>query len=122
MKFCVSQDLIEPRNAFVGVLHASFSLNVKVKELTQVGLKNHHSTTTSHVRFVMKMAKGQRKGGDDKLAPLQLKFDKLQLDHNKLKENHEKEQVAMAKILKNLESRLDKLRDAQAKASALKKP
>ena len=122
LKFCVSQDLIEPRSAFVGVLHASFSLNVKVRELTQVGLKNHHSTTTSHVRFVMKMAKSQRKGGEDKLGPLQAKFDKLQLEHNKLKDSQEKEQVNVAKSFKNLESRLDKLRDAQAKASAPKKP
>ena len=117
LKFCVSQDLIESRNAFVGVLHATFSLNVKVRELTQVGLKNHHSTTTSHVRFVMKMSKSQRKGGDDKLAPLQAKFDKLHLDHTKLKEEQLKDQATMAKGLKNLESRLDKLRDAQAKTS-----
>ena len=122
LKFCVSQDLIEPRNAFIGSLHAAFSLNVKVRELTQVGLKNHHSTTTSHVRFVMKMAKSQRKGGDDKIGPLQIKFDKLQLEHTKLKESNEKEQVSIAKSFKNLESRLDKLRDAQAKASAPKKP
>ena len=121
LKFCVSQDLIEPRMAFVGVLHAAFSLNVKVRELTQVGLKNHHSTTTSHVRFVMKMAKSQRRGGDDKIAPLQAKFEKLQLEHVKLKEEREKDQLAMAKSLKNLESRLDKLKDVQAKASTPKK-
>ena len=122
LKFCVSQDLIEPRNAFIGVLHSAFSLNVKVRELTQVGLKNHHSTTTSHVRFVMKMAKSQRKNGDDKIAPLQAKFDKLQLEHVKLKDDQAKEQVNMARSLKNLESRLDKLRDTQAKASSSSKP
>ena len=122
LKFCVSQDLIEPRNAFIGVLHSAFSLNVKIRELTQVGLKNHHSTTTSHVRFVMKMAKSQRRSGDDKIAPLQVKFDKLQLEHNKLKDEQVKDQANMVKSLKNLESRVDKLRDAQAKASAPKKP
>jgi hypothetical protein len=32
-----------------------------VRELILIGLKNHHSTTTSHVHFVMKMAKTSRK-------------------------------------------------------------
>ena len=121
LKFCV-EDLGDPCNAFVGVLHSSFSLNVKVRELTQVGLKNHHSTTTSHVRFVMKMSKAQRKGGDDKLGPLQSKYDKLLIEHNKLKDIQEKDQIAFTKGLKNLESRLDKLKDVQAKAGAAKKP
>jgi hypothetical protein len=121
LKFCVSPDLSESRNAFIGALHVSFSLNVKLRELTQVGLKNHHSTTTSHVRFVMKMAKNQRKGGEDKLAPLQAKFDKLQLEHNKMKEAHEKDQASLLRTLKNLESRLDKVKDAQVKALASNK-
>ena len=69
LNFCV-EDLGNPRNALVGVLYSSFNLNVKVKELTQVDLKNYHSTTTSHVWFVMKMPKAQRKEGDDKLGPL----------------------------------------------------
>jgi hypothetical protein len=61
LKYNVGQDLNDLRNTLVGVVHSAFSLNCKVKELTNVGLKNHHSTTTSHVRFVMKMAKSSRK-------------------------------------------------------------
>jgi len=44
LKFVVS-DLQEPRRACVGVIHAAFSLNVKVRELLFISLKNHHSTT-----------------------------------------------------------------------------
>jgi hypothetical protein len=109
LKFCVSQDLVEHRSAFVGVLHSAFSLNVKIRELTQVGLKNHHSTTTSHVRFVMKMSKSTRKGGDDKLSPLQAKYDKLQSEHTKLKESTAKEQSIVNGKLKGFETRLDRL-------------
>jgi septal ring factor EnvC (AmiA/AmiB activator) len=61
LKYNVGQDLNDLRNTLVGVIHSAFSLNCKVRELTNVGLKNHHSTTTSHVRFVMKMAKSLRK-------------------------------------------------------------
>jgi hypothetical protein len=61
LKYNVGQDLNDLRNTLVGVIHSAFSLNCKVRELTNVGLKNHHSTTTSHVRFVMKMAKSSRK-------------------------------------------------------------
>ena len=60
LKYNVGQDLNDLRNTLVGVIHSAFSLNCKVRELTNVGLKNHHSTTTSHVRFVMKMAKTSR--------------------------------------------------------------
>jgi uncharacterized membrane protein YgcG len=109
LKFCVSQDLVEPRNAFIGVLHTAFSLNSKIRELTQVGLKNHHSTTTSHVRFVMKMSKTSRKGGDDKLLPLQAKYDKLQVEHNKLKESTSRDQSVVNGKLKGFETRLDRL-------------
>jgi hypothetical protein len=97
LKLSFEQDLVDSRSAFVGVLHSAFSLNVKVRELTTVGLKNHHSTTTSHVRFVMKMASNQRKG-DDKNSSLVAKCESLQ-----------RENVAMAKSMKSLESRLDKL-------------
>jgi hypothetical protein len=116
LKFA-TQDISQSRSAFTGVLHTAFSLNVKIRELTQVGLKNHHSTTTSHVRFVMKMSKAQRKGGDDKLGPIQAKYDKLLSEHNKLKEAHEKDQTNIMKMMKNLESRIDKVRDVQAKAA-----
>jgi hypothetical protein len=61
LKYNVGQDLNDLRNTLVGVVHSAFSLNCKVRELNNVGLKNHHSTTTSHVRFVMKMAKSSRK-------------------------------------------------------------
>ena len=61
LKHCVAQDLVHVNLALVGVVHLAFSLNCKVRELTAVGLKNHHSTTTSHVRFVLKMAKAERK-------------------------------------------------------------
>ena len=65
LKHCVAQDLVHVSSALVGVIHSAFSLNCKVRELTSVGLKNHHSTTTSHVRFVLKMAKSERKSGPD---------------------------------------------------------
>jgi len=98
LKLSIEQDLVDSRSAFVGVLHSAFSLNVKVsRELTTVGLKNHHSTTTSHVRFVMKMASNQRKC-DDKNSSLVTKYEALQ-----------KENAATAKSMKSLESRLDKL-------------
>ena len=61
LKHCVAQDLVHVDSALVGVIHSAFSLNCKIRELTSVGLKNHHSTTTSHVRFVLKMAKADRK-------------------------------------------------------------
>ena len=71
----------------------------------------------------MKMSQSQKKGGDEKLASLQAMFDKLQIEHSKLKEEQVKDQVSMAKSLKNLESRLDKLKYAQAKGLApTKKP
>ena len=64
LKLSIEQDLVDSRSAFIGVMHTAFSLSVKVRELTTVGLKNHHSTTMSHVCFVMKMASNQRKGDD----------------------------------------------------------
>jgi len=97
LKLSIEQDLVDSRNAFIGFLHSVLSLNVKVQELTTVGLKNHHSTTTSHVRFVMKMASNQRKG-NDKNSSLVAKYEALQ-----------RENAATAKSMKSLESRLDKL-------------
>jgi predicted nucleic acid-binding Zn-ribbon protein len=96
LKLSIEQDLVDSRSAFIGVMHTAFSLNVKVRELTTVGLKNHHSTTTSHVRFVMKMASNQRKGDDN--TSLMAKYDTLKKDHE-----------ATKKTNRALESRIDKL-------------
>ena len=61
LKPCLSHsvmlDLVESRELMVDVLHTSFALNAKVQKLLAIGLKNHPSNTTSHVRFVMKMSK-----------------------------------------------------------------
>ena len=106
LKYCVAQDLVDVRDALIGVVHSAFSLNCKVRELTAVGLKNHHSTTTSHVRFVMKMAKSSRKAetknkaSGEKTAP---DTSKLQSSINSL----EKENKELKSHLKRLESRLD---------------
>jgi hypothetical protein len=96
LRLSIEQDLVDSRSAFIGVMHTAFSLNVKVRELTTVGLKNHHSTTTSHVRFVMKMASNQRKG--DNNTSLLAKYEALKKDHD-----------ATKKTNKSLESRIDKL-------------
>ena len=47
LKYCVAQDLVDVRDALVGVVRdALFSLNCKVRELTLIGLKktpfNYH--------------------------------------------------------------------------------
>ena len=94
LKFVVS-DLQEPR-AGVGVIHAAFSLNVKVRELLFIGLKNHHSTTNSHVRFVMKMVKKEKK--DDKSQDLVKRIKVL-----------EKEKSELASHLRGLKSCIAKL-------------
>ena len=102
LKFCVAQDLVDVRESMIGVIHTAFSLNAKVRELTSIRLKNHSSTTTSHVRFVMKMAKGSNKGSD--------KVEKLKLEVDKLKEENDtlKKQLDDSKnVMKRLESRLD---------------
>ena len=105
LKFCV-EDLTETRSACIGVIHTAFSLNGKVRDLLHVGLQNHHSTTTSHVRFVMKMAKSQKKGSsEDSNNPLTQKYNTLKEDYTKLKEKSKKE----AEKLSGLESRLDRL-------------
>ena len=106
LKYCVAQDLVDVRDALVGVVHASFSLNCKVRELTSIGLKNHHSTTTSHVRFVMKMAKTSRKSeAKIKATPETSSIDsaKFQLELTSL----QKENKDLKAHLKRLESRLD---------------
>ena len=82
-------------------------MNCKIRELNRVGLKNHHSTTTSHVRFVMKMAKLSRKSdaglkpksGTEKSASevkMQSAITSLQKENKELKT-----------YLQRLESKLD---------------
>jgi len=95
LKFVVS-NLQEPKRAGVGVIHAAFSLSVKVRELLFISLKNHHSTTNSHVRFVMKMVKKDKK--DDKSQDLVKRIEVL-----------EKEKSELASHLRGLKSRIDKL-------------
>ena len=105
LKYCVAQDLVGVRDALIGVVHTAFSLNCKVRELTAVGLKNQHSTTTSHVRFVMKMAKTSRKADSKNKAT----GDKASPDTSKLQSSIsslEKENKELKSHLKRLESRL----------------
>ena len=113
LKHCVAQDLVDVKDALIGVVHTAFSLNCKLRELTSIGLKNHHSTTTSHVRFVMKMAKTSRKSetkgkavqerssSDTKLLST---ISTLEKENNELKSH-----------VKRVESRLDSFK-AQVKS------
>jgi len=101
LKFVVS-DLQEPKRAGVGVIHAAFSFNVKVS------LKNHHSTTNSHVRFVMKMAKKDKK--DDKSQDLVKRIEVL-----------EKEKTKLVSHLRGLESCIDKLVNESKKWKGVQK-
>jgi hypothetical protein len=106
LKYNVGQDLNNLRNTLVGVVHSAFSLNCKVRKLNNVRLKNHHSTTTSHVWFVMKMAKtsqksdaAQAKASTEKTATevkLQAAITQLQKENKDLKS-----------YLQRLESKLD---------------
>ena len=102
LRFCVSQDLVDARESLIGVVHTAFSLNMKVRELLATRLKNHSSTTTSHVRFVMKMAKGQKKG-DDKVDNLKSEITKLKTENEALKKQNDESKAT----LKRLESRID---------------
>jgi hypothetical protein len=106
LQFSVAQDLFDLEDALVGVIHAAFSLNCKVREITSVSLKNHHSTTTSHVRFVMKMAKTSRKLES---KPKEVS-DKPSAIESKMKAtiaNLEKENSDLKTHVKRVESRLD---------------
>jgi hypothetical protein len=106
LQFSVAQDLFDLEDALVGVVHAAFSLNCKVREITSVSLKNHHSTTTSHVRFVMKMAKTSRKLD---VKPKETS-DKPSAIETKLKStiaSLEKENTELKTHVKRVESRLD---------------
>ena len=108
LKHCVAQDLVDVQDALIGVVHTSFSLNCKIRELTSVGLKNHHSTTTSHVRFVMKMAKSTRKA-DQKSKGSQEKTTsdtKMSSTISLL----ERENSDLKSHVKRVESRLDSFR------------
>ena len=103
LQYCVSQDLVDTRETLIGVLHSAFSLNMKVRELVSTRLKNHHSTTTLHVRFVMKMAKSN-KSSSDKLEPITDKMSKFKLENKDLKKQLEDAKKSVI----HLESRLDK--------------
>ena len=99
--------MVHVNSALVGVVHSAFSLNCKVRELTAVGLKNHHSTTTSHVRFVLKMAKAERKSegnsSKSKGGTNSSELVKLEKSVTSLKE----ENSELKTHVKRLESRLD---------------
>ena len=74
--------------------------------MTRVGLKNHHSTTTSHVRFVMKMAKSSRKADASKSKPSAERSSsevKMQASITAL----QKENKDLKTYLQRLESKLD---------------
>ena len=113
LKHCVAQDLVDVKDALIGVVHTAFSLNCKLRELTSIGLKNHHSTTTSHVRFVMKMAKTSRKAEGNKQKPNQ---DKGSNDAKLLStiSSLERENSDLKSHVKRVESRLDSFK-AQVK-------
>jgi hypothetical protein len=71
-------DLFDVQDALVGVVYCVFNLNCKVRDdLKSVGLKKHQSMTTSHVCFVMKMAKISRSlnSGKPKVADEKSTFD-----------------------------------------------
>jgi hypothetical protein len=105
LKFSISQDLFDLKDAMIGVVHSAFSLNAKIRELTHVGLKNHHSTTTSHVRFVMKMAKTSRNSDSSKGKTIKESVvdTKTQATITLL----QKENKELKSHLQRLESRLD---------------
>jgi hypothetical protein len=105
LKFSISQDLFDLKDAMIGVVHSAFSLNAKIRELTHVGLKNHHSTTTSHVRFVMKMAKTTRTSESKKSKTVETPVvdAKMQASIATL----QKENKELKSYLQRLESRLD---------------
>ena len=117
LKPCLSHSLeedllVERDSALIGTIHSAFSLNVKIRELTSVGLKHHPSTTTSHVRFVMKMMKNYRKSDKVVLAKDKLNNDSNQADCMKLKaeiKGLEKENKELGDHVKRLEGRLDSL-------------
>lgn len=84
----------------VGVIHTAFSLSSKVRELNTTRLKNHSSTTTSHVRFVMKMSKASSKGSD-KLDSLETEFDKLKVENEALKKQLDDSKNVMKRLEKS---------------------
>ena len=105
LKHCVAQDLVDVKDALIGVVHTAFSLNCKVRELTSVGLKNHHSTTTSHVRFVMKMAKTSRKADTKSKCSSERSATETKLMSTVA--GLEKENSDLKTHVKRVESRLD---------------
>ena len=105
LKHCVAQDLVHVSSALVGVIHSAFSLNCKVRELTAVGLKNHHSTTTSHVRFVLKMAKADRKSDGNASSKSSKPGEVIKLEKTIL--TLKEENTDLKAHVKRIESRLD---------------
>ena len=120
LKHCVAQDLVHVESALLGVVHSAFSLNCKIRELTSVGLKNHHSTTTSHVRFVLKMAKSDRKseGTSSKNKSGSQDISKLEKTITSLQE----ENADLKVHIRRVESRLDSFIAKVNKNSANKPP
>ena len=103
LKYIVSNDLVEPRNAYYGVVHTAFSLNAKVRELLGTGISNHNASSKSHVRFIMKMSR--KKETSTKYTELESKYKALESNYNDLKKDMESSKGKM----KSLESTLQKL-------------
>jgi uncharacterized protein YlxW (UPF0749 family) len=107
LQLCVAFDLVNLKASLVGAVHTAFHMNGKVRELTRIGLKNHHSTTTSHVMFVMRMAKVSRKAeATTKAKPAAEKSPneaKMQASITAL----QKENKELKAYLQRLESKLD---------------
>ena len=91
--------LVEAQEAMVDLLHTTFALNSKLRELLAVGLKNHPLTTTSHVCFVMNMSEASKKA-DDKTSH---KTNTTLCQHDDIK----KELVDMKLLMKKLESQIN---------------
>ena len=110
LKYLVANDLVEPRIAYYGVVHAAFSLNSKVRELLGVGISNHNASSKSHVRFIMKMSR--KKDVSTKSTDMEAKYKKLESAHNSLKGEHQelkKDMDSSKGKIKSLESTIQKL-------------
>jgi hypothetical protein len=107
LKLCVAFDLVDMKAALVGAVHTAFHMNCKLRELVRIGLKNHHTTTTSHVRFVMKMAKVNRK--NDVSAKAKPSVEKNPNEAKMLTSiaSLQKENKELKAYLQRLESKLD---------------
>jgi hypothetical protein len=107
LQLCVAFDLVNLKASLVGAVHTAFHMNGKVRELTRIGLKKHHSTTTSHVMFVMRMAKVSRKA--DAAAKPKATVEKS-ANETKMQASItalQKENKELKAYLQRLESKLD---------------